>query len=271
VRAPRRIGRFRVLSVALGAASALASRGAGAEEPTPPVPLTPYTPYVDRGNAVPAPFGYIQPGLAATLRPGAPTLWEASVAYGIGLTSHVWLDGAVGTLKLAPGLSFHSFQIGPNLLLVDNSAFELAATTHVTFGAYDGRPVEQIEPGLFWVVRAAHELRLDTGVFVDANPGPIFTLGLKVPVSLAFQLTRHVYAAVNTGLNVGSFADTVGTTAIPVGMTFGWGERLGARPVGVAVVPTILFPELIKPGVADAFRPGYVAVGLSFVLGSRLW
>jgi hypothetical protein len=270
VRAPRGTGWCALFSVALGA---LESPAAGAGEPAAPAPPARYTPYVDRGNAVPAPFAYVQPGITATLRAGAPTLMEASLGFAVGLTSHVWVDGSVGTLKMAPSLGFHSLQIGPNALLASTSDFELCATTHVSFAADDGRLVEQIEPGLFWVARAAHTLRIDTGIFVDANPGPNTTIGLRLPMTVTFQLTSHVFAAVNTGMTVGSFADTAGTTAIPAGVSFGWGERLGRelRPIGVAVLPSILFPALIQPGAAETLRPGYAAVGLSVVVASRLW
>jgi hypothetical protein len=252
------------------AVSALDARAAGADEPVAPAR---YTPYVDRGNAVPAPFAYVQPGITATLRAAKPAVMEASLGFAAGLTSRVWVDGSLGTLAMTPGVGYHSFQIGPNAMLVDTPAFELAATTHVSFGAADGRLVEQIEPGLFWVARAAHKLRLDAGLFVDANPGPTATFGLRVPVTFSFQLTTRVFAAVNTGMTVGSFADTRGTTAIPVGVAFGWGDRLalGARPIGVAVLPSIMFPELLKPGAAETFRPGFVAVGLAFIFASRLW
>jgi hypothetical protein len=262
-----------VLGVALGASSGLDPRVAGAFEPAAPPPLAPYTPYVDRGNAVPAPYAYGQPGVTATLRAGTPTVLEGSVGFGVGLTSRLWADGSLGTLKMMPTWGFHSLQIGPNALLVDTPAFELDVTTHVSFAADDGRPVEQIEPGIFAVAHAAHALRLDTGLFVDVNPGPATTTGLRVPVALAFQITPHVYAIVNSGVTVGSFADTAGTTAIPLGLTLGWGDRFGGppRPVGVVVLPSILFPELLKPGAEETLRPGYAAVGLTFAVVSRLW
>lgn len=252
---------------AMGAAIALDSAAACAEKPAR------YTPYVDRGNAVPAPFAYVQPGFTATLRAGEPTVLEASLGFAVGLSSRVWVDGSVGTLKLAPDVGVHSFQIGPNAMLVDTRPFELAATTHVSFGASDGRPVEQIEPGLFWVARAAHELRVDAGLFVDANPGPTATFGLRVPLTFSFQISPHVFTAVNTGMTVGSFADTHRTTAIPFGVAFGWGERFGGapRPLGVAVMPSLSFPELLKPGAAEPFRPGLAAVGISVIVASRLW
>jgi hypothetical protein len=261
-----------VLGAALGATSAGEALAESAAEPAAPTAPPPYTPYVDRGQSVPAPFAYVEPGLTVTTREGKPTALEGSISGGLGLTSHLWLDGTLGTLKLTPSLGYHSFQIGPNALLVDTPAFELDVTTHVTFGAEDGRPVEQIEPGVFSVVHVGHALRLDTGLFIDANPGPTTTFGMRVPVSVAFQLTTHAYASINTGVTVGDFADTACTTAIPLGLTLGWGDRVGRgpHPVGFGVLPSISFPEMIKPGAADRFRPGYAAVGLSFVVVSRL-
>jgi hypothetical protein len=256
----------------LGVALGVASVRAAADEPPAPAPPARYTPYVERGNAVPAPYAYVQPGFTATLRAGEPTVLEAGLGYALGLTSRLWVDGSVGTLETTPTLGFHSLQIGPNALLVDTPAFELIASAHVSFLADDGRPVEQIEPGLLSVERVAH-LRFDTGLYFDANPGSTATFGLKAPVSVAFQITPHVFAAVNTGLTVGSFADGAGTTAIPVGLTLGWGERFGRgeHPISVAVVPSILFPELIKPGAAEVLRPGYAQVGLTLYVVSRLW
>jgi hypothetical protein len=301
VRAPRSTRRCVALGVALGAAlgaaSAAGDAGAdGASEPLAPAPATAtapatptapatapattaapapparYTPYVDRGQSLPAPYAYAAPGLTATLRTGKPTLLEASLAGGVGLTSHLWVDGTLGTLALTPRLSFHSVQIGPNALLVDTPAFELDVTTHVTIGAEDGRPIEQIEPGVFSVIHAGHTLRFDAGLFVDANPGPTTTFGVRVPVSVAFQLTDHVYGIVNSGVTVGDFADTAKTTAIPAGLTLGWGDRVGrgAHPLGFGVLPSISFPELIKPGAAELFRPGYVAFGITLFVVSKL-
>jgi hypothetical protein len=269
VRAPRSA----VLSVVLAVAGTLGTRPTGAEVQAAPASPPRYTPYVDRGNALPAPYAYGQPGIAATLQPGKPALIEGSLGFGVGLTSHVFVDGSVGTLAMAPGVGFHSLQIGPNLLLVDTPPFELVATTHVSLFANDGRPVEQIEPGLLAVVRSAHQLRLDAGLYVDANPGPTPTFGLRVPLSVAFQLSSHVYAAVTTGVTVGSFADNAGTTAIPAGLTLGWGDRFGEGPhrVGVAVVPSIVFPALLTPGAPEPFRPDTAVMGLALVVVSRLW
>ncbi len=232
-----------------------------------------YTPYVDRGNAVPAPFAYGQPGITVTLRGDKPTVVEGSLGFAVGITSRVWVDGSLGTLKVAPELHYHSVQVGPNAVLVDTPAFELDATLHVTFASDGGRPVEQIEPGVFAIARAAHRVRVDTGVFFDGNPGADTTFGLKVPVTVTLQLTAHTFASVSTGVTVGGFADAAGTTAIPAGVTLGWGDRFGRteHPVGVLVMPSILFPELVKPGAAETFRPAYVALGLSVVVVSRLW
>jgi hypothetical protein len=256
--------------IVLGATCARDSRADGGAEPA--APPARYTPYIERGNAVPAPYAYAAPAFTATVRAGKPTVLEAGLGGGLGLTSHLWLDGSLGTLKMTPTLGYHSFQIGPNALLVDTPAFELDATFHVSFPADDGRPVEQLEPGLLSVVHLA-QLRLDTGLYIDANPGPTTTFGLKVPVSVAFQLTSHVFGVVNTGVTVGSFDDTAGTTAIPVGLTLGWGDRIGrgARPIGVGLLPSISFPELIKPGARETLRPGYAAVGVTFFVVSRLW
>ncbi len=264
------VPRSAVLSVVLAAATLL-GRATAAE--TPPAPPPAYTPYVDCGNAVPAPYAYAQPAFAATLRGGATAVLEGSLGFGLGLTSRVFVDGTLGTLQMAPALGYHSLQIGPDLLLVDTPTLELLATTHVSLGASDGRPVEQVEPGVQAVVRVPHQLRVDAGLYVDANPGPALTFGLRVPLSFAFQLSSHVYASVNTGVNVGSFADNAGTTAIPAGVSLGWGERLGhaPRPLGVAVVPSVTFPELLKPGAAAPLRPDYAVVGLALVVVSRMW
>ncbi len=36
-------------------------------------------------------------------------------------------------------------------------------------------------------------------------------------------------------------------------------------------MPSVLFPELVKPGADEVLRPGYAAVGLTFAVVSRLW
>ena len=220
--------------------------------------------------SVPAPYAYGTLGYAANVRLGTPAQLELTLAGGIGLTPRFWIDGAVGTLRVAPSVVFHSAQIGPNVLLVDTPAFELSGTVHVSAPADDGRPIEQIEPGLFSVAHVDHTLRVDTGLYLDVNPGPAVTTGFRLPVGLAFQLTKHTYAAVNSGVTTTSFAEAPRTTAIPAGLTLGWSDYLGRHgPEAVGVVPSISFPELLKPWAKEPFRPGYLTVGITFVYVSK--
>jgi hypothetical protein len=228
-----------------------------------------YRPFVDRGMSLPAPYAFVAPGLTVTTRAGKPTLLEANLGAGLGLTPSFWIDGSVGTLRLAPELAFHSAQIGPNLLLVDTPPFELDATAHVTFVADDGRPVEQIEPGAYAVLHLAHALRVDAGLYLDVNPGPTTTAGLRFPVGFSFQIAEHVHAVLSTGVTVASFADAPRTTAIPAGVTLGWSGYLGHGPDSVMVMPSIAFPEFIKPWAQESFLPGYAVYGITFVYVSK--
>ncbi len=204
-------------------------------------------------------------GLGPNVHIGMPTQAEVSLGFAVGLTSRIWLDGSVGTLRAAPSFVFHSAQIGPNALLVDTPSLELDAMVHVSAPADDGRPVEQIEPGLYSVAHVAHALRVDTFVGVDVNPGPTTTVGVRVPTALSFQLTEHVYASVNTGVTVASFADARETTAIPAGLTLGWSDYLAVTgPRGIAISPSITFPQLVRPWADEPFRPGILTCGITF-------
>jgi hypothetical protein len=118
------------------------------------------------------------------------------------------------------------------------------------------------------VLRVA-KLRIDSGLFFDVNPGPTTTFGLRVPANLGFQITEHVYAAVTSGVTVSNFADAAGSTAIPAGLTFGWSDKLSSGQ-SVGVSPSISFPELIKPGTPEIFRPGNAVFGVTLAFVSKL-
>ena len=219
--------------------------------------------------SLPAPYAYGTLGVATLMHTGAPTQVELSLGGGIGLTERLWIDGSVGTIRVAPAFVFHSFQLGPNVLLVDTPDFELDATVHVSAPADDGRLVEQIEPGLYSVAHLDHKLRVDSALYLDVNPGPGLTVGLRLPLGLGFQITEHAHAVINSGVTLSSFADAVGTTAIPAGLTLGWSDRIGQGTGAVAVLPSINFPELIKPGARDPFHPGSVTWGITFAYVSK--
>jgi hypothetical protein len=260
VRARRQLG-WVALAGALVAAPALAA------EPASKPPSRPhrYRPYVDRGNAIPAPYALGALTLGANVHMGVPTQAELSLGYGVGVTQRIWLDGSVGTLRAAPSLVFHSAQVGPNLLVVDTPEFELDAMVHVSGPSDDGRIVEQIEPGLYTVAHVAHALRVDTALYFDVNPGPSWTFGLRLPTAFSFQLVEKVYATVNSGVTVNNVADPRESTAIPIGLSLGWSDYLSpAGPPAVAISPSINFPQLVRPWANEPFRPGVVAVGLTF-------
>lgn len=239
---------------------------ARADEPEKPESPRHYTPYVDRGASVPAPYVYGTLGVSGTVRPEQRAQLELALGGGIGLSQRLWIDGSSGTLRLAPELVFHTAQIGLSALLVDEPALELSGTLHVNFASDDGRPVEQIEPGLYVVARAAHEARIDTGAFLAVNPGSSSPLGLRIPLAVGFQLGTHVHAILSTGVTVGSFDDAGRTAAIPAGIAFGWSDYVGEGPQSVAVLPSLSFPELWKPGARDPFQPGYAVFGVTFAL-----
>lgn len=246
------------------------------EEPTlPPAPVraarppSSYKRYIDLGASLPAPLAYGSLGITSTAKVGAPTSLESSVSGAVGLSSSVWLDGSSGSFKLAPELGYHSPSLGLNTMLVEASAVDLYATAHVIFVSEDHRPVEQVEPGLGTVLRLANKLRVDGGLYLAVNPGPTTTFGVRVPAAVGFQITDHVYAALNSGVSVSNLADTRGTTAIPMGVTFGWSDKLSSGQ-SVGVSPSISLPELIKPGAQEVFQPGKAVFGVSVFFVSKL-
>ncbi len=270
MRARRQTWRCVALGLGLSGAGQAAreARASDAEPPVDPAPPSSrkYTPYVDRGMSLPAPYAYGTLGVAANVRIGVPTQLEWTLGGGVGLGPRVWIDGAVGTLRVVPELVFHSAQIGPNMLIVDTPPFELSATVHVSAPADDGRPIEQIEPGLYGVARYGHALRVDAGLFFDLNPGPKVTTGIRVPASFAFQLAEHVHAVVTTGVTTTSFAEAGRTTALPAGLTLGWSDYLHPTgPQSIGLLASLSFPELVKPWAPETFRPGYFIFGITFV------
>lgn len=234
-------------------------------DPKAAPPARRYRPFVDRGNAIPAPYAMGTLTLGSNVHMGAPTQAEVGLGFAVGLTPRVWLDGSLGTLRWAPALVFHSATIGPNVLVVDTPAFELDAMVHLSGPSDDGRPVEQIEPAFYTVAHVDHALRVDTEVAFDVNPGPTTTYGFKVPTALSFQLTEHVYASINTGVTLGSFADARESAAIPAGISLGWSDYLTPTgPQVIAISPAILWPQLLRPWAGEPFRPGVFAVGITF-------
>jgi hypothetical protein len=225
-----------------------------------------YRPYVDRTNSLPAPYALGSFGLATNLRDGAPPQAELSLGFGVGLTSRIWVDGYLGTLRWAPSFVFHSAQVGPNVILVDLPAFELDAMVHVSGPSEHGRPVEQIEPALYTVIHIDHALRVDGSLAFDVNPRRVVTYSLRLPAALSFQLTSHMYASVSSGVTIGNLAEVGESTAIPAGLSFGWSDYL--RPMGpqaIAISPSISFPEIWRPWAREPFRPGTLTCGITFL------
>lgn len=256
------------------ASSATVGFGSAARAAEPPARATPpppkYTPFVNRGNSLPAPYAYGTLGFSGTAKAGERTSVEGSIGGGVGLTQRLWLDASSGSFKVAPALGYHSPQVGLSALLLETPVIELDATTHVTFASESGRPVEQIEPGIMTVVHVAGKLRIDGGLFVGVNPGDTTTVGMRVPAAVGFQITEHVHAAFSSGVTVDSLADTRGTTAIPLGLTLGWSDRLSAGGPSVSVSPSVSFPEMIKPGAAGVLNPNNVTIGVTLGFVSKL-
>jgi hypothetical protein len=274
----------------VGATLALGA-GAAEEERIGSTAPRKYPLFVDRGMSLPAPYVYGTLGFTGTAhterdiqdqRPPGPstpdkgasdqgtpnkgTQLEGNIGFGVGLTKRFWIDGSSGALRVAPDVAFHSAQIGLNANLVDTPAFELDAAGHVTFASdeKDRRLVESVEPGLFAVVHVPHTLRVDAGLFFDVNPGAKELFSGRLPLGVGFQLARRLHAVVNTGVTIGNFAEPVKTTAIPAGLTLGWSDNIGQGKDAYAVLPSVSWPELVKPGTDQIFRPGYVTVGVTF-------
>ncbi|MFT3773702.1 MAG: hypothetical protein QM820_50655 [Minicystis sp.] len=223
--------------------------------------------------SLPWPYAYGTLGFSGSRRSGENPTVESSLGGGVGLTERLWIDGSAGSFKMAPKPSYHSPQVGLNVLILDTPAFELDATTHVTFLAEDGRTVEQVEPGFFSVLRIARKVRVDNGLYVDVNPGPTTTVGLRAPVNIGFQITNRVNAVINTGVSINDLADTAGSTVVPMGLTLGWSTRIGNKKdaPSFGLVPSFSFPELLKPGAEETiWNPGYATVGITFVYVSKL-
>lgn len=227
-----------------------------------------YTPFVDRGAALTAPWAYGTLGWAATAQRRTRTELEGNVGGGVGLTSRLWIDGSVGVLRIAPDTGYHSPVIGLGVLILDRPGVEIDAALHVGFASADRRPVELVEPGLFGVARVAHKLRFDGGVYVGIHPGGTELVGLRVPASVAFQITERIHAVIGSGVTVDDLRSAA-TAAIPLGLTLGFSDLVGERPWSLGVVPSITLPELVKPGTPERFRPDYVVVGITFVAASK--
>jgi hypothetical protein len=247
----------------MAASIALEARAAPPPKQAPPQ-VRRYHPYVERGNSVPAPYALAALGLGTNMHAGLPTQAELSLSFAVGLTPSLWLDGSLGTLRVAPSLVFHSAQIGPNVLIVDTPQFELDGMVHLTGPSDDGRLVEQIEPALYAVAHFG-PTRLDATLAFDVNPGPKVTYGARLPAAVSFQITDHVYGSVSSGVTTSNLGNPGETTAIPAGISLGWSDYLsGSGPQAVAISPSITFPELVKPFSDEPFRPGTVICGVTF-------
>lgn len=206
-------------------------------------------------------------GPSLTTRAGRRPQLEINLSGAVGLSRNLWLDASLGALQVAPSVGIHSPRVGVSVLLLDSPALELDAIWHITFASQDRRPIEQIESGLSSVLHLPHRLRLDTALYLDVNPGSEALLGLRLPLDFGFQITRHIHAVVNTGVTVPNLHDAR-TTTIPVGLTLGFSDRVGAGRESFSVLPSISFPNLIKPGASRIFWPGHTQVGVTFVFVS---
>ena len=211
------------------------------------------TPYVERGNLYDPAQAGISLGLGANTAPIAGSRADTNLDLAIGATHYLTFDGSLGTISLSPDPHYHGPQVGLWLGVVDTKPLELDATAHVTFGVGGEGTFHQIEPGAVAVFRLAGEVRVDAGAYLpvalDGTGGP----GLRVPASVAVQLSPYIHAAVSSGVTLPSLRE--GPVIVPLGVSLGATLPIGGG--GYAVLsPSVSWPsfgqELPGPTVLGA-------------------
>lgn len=246
----------------LSALIALSTPASPAESEPPAEPS--FTPYVDR--TIPIPPGYFLFSLnlnAARSEPPRPrSTFGAGLGFGTGIVDGLTADAAVGPLELAPDIRLQDLRLGLLYDLVDTYPFELEPTVHVTVNPWGEHWLSRIEPGVVMAFRAAHAVRLDTGLYLPISIEKKTAIGLSIPARAVFQLTQHIHMAVSSGASLPDLNGAFRSATIPLGVAAGYSAMLGGE-VQITVTPSASWPSFLMPARADPIHTESFVVGVT--------
>jgi hypothetical protein len=223
-----------------------------------------FTPYVDRTIPIPPGYFLFTLNLNATRSepPEARSTLGAGLGFGTGIVDGLTAEAAVGPLELWPEVRFQDLRFGLLYDLIDTHPFELEPTVHVTVNPRAGHWLSRVEPGVVMALRAGHEVRLDTGIYLPISIDKATAIGLSVPARAVIQLTRHVHTAVSSGASLPDLKGGWCSATIPLGVAAGYSAPLGDGVV-ITVTPSVAWPNFIMPAHADPIHTGSFVVGVT--------
>lgn len=224
------------------------------QEARPAAPPS-FTPYVDRDLSI-AP-GAIWSSLVLSVarpeRPLADSIFGVSPGVGTGIVQGLWVEAYAGTIELSPAARWRDPKVGLFYQLTNTYPFELDPAVSVTFDPGEGRVVKRIDPGVIMVLRAGHEVRLDTGAYLPLSFDEKTTVGLNIPVRLGVQLATHVHAGMTTGASWPDLTGPGRSATFPLGFFAGYSALVG-NGVSFSMSPSFSWPTFFVPGSADPLQ-----------------
>jgi hypothetical protein len=221
----------------------------------------PFTPYTKRTAGMPA--GLLIPNLktSITSQPDTDAALEMDLGAALGLTDRLSADATLVPLVLTPRFRYGNPRFGVTYKLATSKPFDVAATVHITFNTSRGSAIRPLEPGVLMILRFDPNLRVDTGAYVPITIGRKSAMDVRIPASVAVQLTSRIHAGVNTGITVKDITRPERTGAIPLGFSGGYSTAV-SRGVVVDVLPFISWPNFIASGGKQTVHPNHFVVGV---------
>lgn len=223
-----------------------------------------FTPYVDR--TIPIPPGYflftLNLNAARSEPPKARSTFGAGLGFGTGIVDGLTAEAAVGPIELAPDICFQDLRFGLLYDLVDTYPFELEPTVHVTVNPWGEHWLSRLEPGVVMALRAGHQIRVDTGIYLPISIRKETAIGLSIPARAVVQLTRHIHAAVSSGASLPDLNGPWRSATIPLGVAAGYSAPLGGG-VQITVTPSASWPNFLMPARADPIHTDAFVIGVT--------
>jgi hypothetical protein len=201
-----------------------------------------FTPFVKR-RMVPPPKTldpYIIPKINGEA--GAAPRVGASLGATWGIAQGLALDIQTAPFYVSPGSGSDQHRVTLTGQLINTPSFQVGGSILTTLDTTEGPFFHTVQPGVPIIIGVSERLRIDTGAQVPVTSGKI---GVRVPVTVAVQLTTHVHGAATSALYVRDIDDARATTTIPLGFTLGYSA--GADQANLGVVPYFQFNRFYTP------------------------
>jgi hypothetical protein len=114
-----------------------------------------------------------------------------------------------------------------------------------------------VQPGAGVLLRPNDYLRIDTGVQVPLYTSADPHFGLRIPVSVYFQITDRIHVGSTSALFIADLRNSQATASIPLGLTFGYSA--GPELDFAAFTPYISWTNFYAPGSGVVDRRSFVA------------